>query len=105
MVLVQMDEKWFYVIVVQKNNKGIPVLGVEPLRHAMHHKSHIPKCMCIDSTALVPHNNNIAKGGVAEKLVLCSVGDLFQQKKAVTSTFISATEPTIIPKYLTINSK
>jgi hypothetical protein len=43
-----MDEKWFFAIVVRKHNKSVPFLGVLPVHHAVHHKSHIDKLMVID---------------------------------------------------------
>ena len=61
-VLVHMDEKWFYAIVTRRNNKCIPFLGIEPVNHSCHHKSHIYKVMGICSTGFVPIDNDMTKG-------------------------------------------
>lgn len=74
LVLCHMDEKWFFGIVVRKHNKSIPFLGVMPVSHSVHHKSHINKTMAIASTAFIPHGNNIEKGGRAMKISLERVG-------------------------------
>jgi hypothetical protein len=61
-VLLQMDEKWCYEIVVRKNNKSVPFFGVEPLVHSVQHKSHIGKVLIIASTAFLPANNDVTAG-------------------------------------------
>ena len=53
-ILVHMDEKWFFSIVVRHNLKYIPFLGIEPMQHSVQHKLHIDKTMGIASTAFVP---------------------------------------------------
>jgi hypothetical protein len=73
-VLVQMDEKWCYEIVVRKNNKSVPFFGVEPVVHGVQHKSHIGKVLVIASTAFVPSNNNIEEGGEAFRVGLQRAG-------------------------------
>jgi hypothetical protein len=83
-VLVHMDEKWFYAIVVRKNNKCIPFLGIDPHSVSVHTRTHIDKCMAIASTAFVPHDNDITKGGTAEKLSLTRVGYM---KKAAKDSY------------------
>jgi hypothetical protein len=62
-LLVQMDEKWCYEIVVRKNEKSVPFFGVEPLVHGVQHKSHIGKILAIASTAFAPTNNDVTAGG------------------------------------------
>ena len=37
-VLVHMDEKWFYVCVMQSNNKVLTLIGLEPIDYYAHHK-------------------------------------------------------------------
>jgi hypothetical protein len=64
-VLLQMDEKWCYEIVVRKNNKSVPFFGVEPLVHSVQHKSHIGKVLIIASTAFLPVDNDVTAGGEA----------------------------------------
>jgi hypothetical protein len=65
LLLVQMDEKWCYEIVVRKNEKSVPFFGVEPLVHGVQHKSHIGKVLLIASTTFAPTNNDITAGGDA----------------------------------------
>jgi hypothetical protein len=58
-ILAYMDEKWFYGIVVWKHNKRVPFLGVEPVSHSVHHKTHIHKTMAIATTAFLPFDNDM----------------------------------------------
>ena len=81
MVLVHMDEKWFYVIVVRRNLKSIPQFNIEPVSHAVQHKSHIGKTMGIASTAFVPFNNDVSKGGKAYLVSLTRVGRVVRASK------------------------
>lgn len=68
MMLVHMDEKWFFCAVARKNDKTVPHCGVCPVQHHAHHKSHIGKVMCIATTGCLPFNNNMQKnGGLAVK--------------------------------------
>jgi hypothetical protein len=67
-VLLHMDEKWFFAIVVRKHNKSVPYLGVLPVHHAAHHKSHIDKLMVIATTAFLPFANDVTKGGTARRV-------------------------------------
>jgi hypothetical protein len=69
-----MDEKWFFAIVVRRNNKSVPFLGVAPVHHAVHHKSHIDKLMVIASTAFLPLGNDMTKGGEARRVSCVRVG-------------------------------
>jgi hypothetical protein len=69
-LLVHMDEKWFYCIIIWKNNKEVPYYSCFPVQHHVHHKSHINKVMALASTAFLPHNNNMGSGGVAFKVCL-----------------------------------
>jgi hypothetical protein len=64
-VLLQMDEKWCYQIVVRKNDKSVPFFGVEPVVHSVQHKSHIGKILMIASSGFIPIDNDIAAGGNA----------------------------------------
>jgi hypothetical protein len=80
-VLIHMDEKWFYAIAIRKNNKRMPFLGVEPVQHAIHHKSHIPKVMRICSTAFIPHGNDMESGGIAQKLSIVHCGKMLPAQK------------------------
>ena len=80
-VLAHMDEKWFYGIVVRRNNKCVPMMGVQAFNTAVHHKSHIPKVMGIATTMFVPHSNDMERGGVAIKVNLERVGRMAKAKK------------------------
>ena len=42
-LLVHMDEKWFYSMVLRRHSKMIPVLGIIPKNTHVHHKKHIDK--------------------------------------------------------------
>jgi hypothetical protein len=83
-VLVHLDEKWFFAIVVRKNNKLVPWLGVEPVHHEIHHKSHIYKEMIAASTAFAPFDNDMERGGVAYKISFERIGRLVA---AIKDTF------------------
>ena len=56
-------------------------LGVSPMQHAIHHKSHIPKCMCVYSSSFLPQNNSIEKGGKVVKLSLVCCGKMLEAKR------------------------
>lgn len=83
-VLVHLDEKWFFAIVVRKNNKLVPYLGVEPIHHEIHHKSHIYKEMIAASTAFLPFGNDMESGGIAYKISFERIGRLVA---AIKDTF------------------
>ena len=40
-LLVHMDEKWFYSMVLRRHSKMIPALGIIPKNTHVHHKKHI----------------------------------------------------------------
>ena len=42
-LLVHMDEKWFYSMVLRRHSKMIPALGIIPKNTHVHHKKHIGK--------------------------------------------------------------
>jgi hypothetical protein len=48
-IIVHLDEKWFFGLVVRKKNKSVPFLGVEPVSHSIHHRSHINKVVSLSS--------------------------------------------------------
>lgn len=74
MILVQMNEKWFYAIVVRRKNKLVPFLGITPINHPVRHKCHIGKELVICSTAFKPTNNDMEKGDIAHKVSFERVG-------------------------------
>jgi hypothetical protein len=73
-VLVHVDEKWFWSVVIHQNLKCVPFLGIEPVQHGLQHESHLNKTMGIASTALAPEGNDITKGGLAFLVNLVRVG-------------------------------
>ena len=75
-LLVHMDEKWFWSIVVRRNLKCVPFLGIEPVQHDVQHKSHLDKVMGIASTAFEPAGNDMSKGGKAHLVNMTRVGRL-----------------------------
>ena len=81
-LLVHMDEKWFYSVVVRDKNKFVPFLGMkEKATNAVQHKSHIHKEMYIATTAYLPHDNDMTKGGLAFKVSLERVGKMLPAKR------------------------
>ena len=73
-VLVHMDEKWFWSIVVRRNNKSIPMLGIKPVVHSVHHKNHIEKTMGIVAVAYAPKQNDWKQGGTPFTVSLVRAG-------------------------------
>jgi hypothetical protein len=80
-LLVQMDEKWFYALVVRRKNKCVPYLGIVPINHPVRHKSHIGKVLVICSTAFEPIDNDMEKGGTGHKLSFTRVGRMSIAKR------------------------
>jgi hypothetical protein len=64
-LLVQMDEKWCYGVVVRKNEKSVPFFRIEPLVHGVQHKSHIDKSLITASTGFLPIDNDMEAGGAS----------------------------------------
>ena len=77
-----MDEKWFWSIIVRQNLKYIPFLSIEPVHHAVQHKSHLDIIMGIASTAFVPWNNNIETGGDVHLVSLTRFGQMVKAKNS-----------------------
>ena len=78
-----MDEKWFWSIVVRRNLKYVPFLGIETVQHAVQHKFHLDKIMGIASTAFVPQNNNMEAGGDVHLVSWTRIGQMVKAKKLV----------------------
>ena len=77
MVLVHMDEKWFYAVRTRCNTKVLASIGLEPHDYYVHHKKHIGKEMYICVTAFVLTNNNdIRLGGTAVPVSMIRVGKM-----------------------------
>ena len=73
-ILVHMDEKWFFAFVARRNLKMVPALGITPVVHRIQHKSHIDKTMGIVSTEFIPQGNDLTAGGKAVKVSFVQVG-------------------------------
>ena len=73
-LLLHMDEKWFFEIIIRKHNKCIPFYGCFPVNHTIHHKSHIGKTMVTCSSAFEPFGNDMEQGGLAHKRAFDRVG-------------------------------
>lgn len=80
-ILVHMDEKWFWSIVVRNNLKSVPFLGIEPVIHGIQNASHLDKGMVIASTAFAPQNNDYRQGGEAYLVSLTRVGKMVKAEK------------------------
>jgi hypothetical protein len=100
LVLVQMDEKWCYEIVVRKNNKSVPFMGVEPLVHGVQHKSHIGKTLAIASTGFIPTDNDIAAGGNAVLVGLQRAGRMVPAEQDTYKRVYAADGSYTYPKRL-----
>jgi len=80
-VYFHIDEKWFYLLVIRKNNKAVPVWGVQGVFNRIHHKSAIDKILAICGIAYVPHSSDLRRGGTAKKLTITRCGDMVEAKK------------------------
>lgn len=80
-ILVHMDEKWFWTLVVRKFLKCVPFLGVEPIVHGVQSKTNLDKKMVIASITNIPHNNDIQAGGQSFLLNLTRVGRMVPAEK------------------------
>ena len=80
-VLVHMDEKWFFTIKTRANCKVVPGWGVHGDDMHVQHKSHVGKEMYIVVTAFVLNENDITKGGRAIPVSCIRVGRMVKAKK------------------------
>ena len=80
-VLVHMDEKWFYAVVARTNCKVLTSIGLDPVDYFCHHKNHIQKEMYIVVTAFVLNGNDISRGGKAIPVACVRVGRMVKAKK------------------------
>jgi hypothetical protein len=99
-LLVQMDEKWCYEIVVRKKEKSVPFFGVEPLVHGVQHKSHIGKVLMIASTGFLPINNDIAAGGKSVLIGLQRAGRMVAAERDTYKRVYAADGSYTYPKRL-----
>ena len=82
LVLMHMDEKWFYACRTRTNCKVYTDIGLDANEYYAHHKSHIQKEMYIVCTAYVLNkDNDIRKGGTVIPVALVRVGHKTQAKK------------------------
>ena len=57
-LLMHMDKKWFFSIVLRKFNKCVPELGCSPVWSRIHHKSSVEKVLVICVVGFLPTENN-----------------------------------------------
>ena len=81
MVLVHMDEKWFYASVRRTKNKQILSIGCELRHNTTHHLSHMHKVLIIAATGYIVKDNDIEAGGNAIRLCFDRAGRMIQAKK------------------------
>ena len=62
-LLVHMDEKWFYVVVTRSNCKVRTSFILSPVDYYAQHKNYLEKEMYILVTMYVLNNNDIREGG------------------------------------------
>ena len=80
-VLIHMDEKWFFVIKTRGNCKMITSIGLERTNRYVHHKNHVGKCMYVVVTAFLPNNNDITAGGKVIPIACIRVGKMVTAKR------------------------
>ena len=69
-----MDEKWFYTVIKGRYTKQIASLEIESVPHKTHHTSHMHNVLGIATSAILPTDNDIEKGGRALSVRLYRVG-------------------------------
>ena len=80
-LLFHVDEKWFQSLVLRMNGKICPSYGACPVFNRIHHKNNIDKLLLICAMAIVPHGNNLRKGGKTYKLSMARCGGMVEAKK------------------------
>ena len=80
-VLVHMDEKWFFTIKTRTNLKVLPGWEVEGGDSHVQHKSHVGKEMYIVVTAFILNKNDITKGGREVPVSCIRVGRMVKAKQ------------------------
>ena len=77
LVLIHMDEKWFYAIRTRNNNKVLASIGLSQNFSYVQHKSHIGKEMYVVVTGYVLlDGNDIRKGGKVVPIAIVCVGKM-----------------------------
>lgn len=82
-VLVHLEAKWLYAVVTRKNNRWIPMLGVEPAYRTQQHRGQIDKVTGICTVGFVPFENDITNGGVAIKIDMTRAGRMEEAKQNI----------------------
>ena len=65
-----MDEKLFYTVIKRRHTKQITSLVTELVAHKTHHTSHMYNVLRIATSAFLPTDNDIEKGGRALSVTL-----------------------------------
>ena len=97
-VIVHMDEKWFYVMVTRSNFKVLIYIDLDSVDYYAHHKSYLEKEMYIVVTAYVLNNNDIRRGEKVIPIACMRVGRMEKAKIIHTNKFIRMKIHTIIPR-------
>jgi hypothetical protein len=69
-LLIHMDEKWFFAVVRRKRQKCIASLGIMPHNFKVRHKSHVHKTMFVAVTGCCFEEGDIQAGGVGVRVCL-----------------------------------
>ena len=80
-VYTNIDEKWFYALVIRRHGKVVPAFGVSPCFHRIHHKNSVDKLLVICAIAYAPTGNDPRSGGWGYKLLMSRAGGKVKAKK------------------------
>lgn len=61
-MIVLVDEKWFYWLVMRSFNKMVPYFALTPTYHNQHTKNSAEKVLCVASVAFIPKENDPREG-------------------------------------------
>ena len=75
------DEKWFYSLVIRRHGKVVPELGVSPYHHRIHHKNSVDKLLVICAVGYAPIDNDPRSGGLGYKIQMSRAGGKVKAKK------------------------
>jgi len=75
------DEKWFYSLVIRRYNKVVPEFEVHPVFHRIHHKDNMDKLLAICAIGFAPTNNDIRSGGRGYKILITRCGGMVEATK------------------------
>ena len=74
LLYTNIDEKWFYSLVIRLHNKVVPLFGVSPVFHRIHHKDNMDKLLAICAIGIAPIDNDLRKGGRGLKICITRSG-------------------------------